>query len=77
METANSTVVLPSVEDRISDELVDLIREKTNGLVKEFTHTGELTLYRHKYQYSILFLATNFHLSFSYFLGLCAAIFLL
>lgn len=44
METANSTVVLPSVEDRISDELVYLIREKTNGLVKEFTHIGELTL---------------------------------
>ena len=45
METANSTVVLPSVEltssrGGISDELVHLIRKKTNGLVREFTQTG-------------------------------------
>ena len=52
METANSTVVLPSVEltsshGGISDELVHLIREKTDGLVREFTHKGNVVLKIH------------------------------
>ena len=47
METANSSAVLPSVEvlssGRKSDELVQLIRELANGLVKEFSPEGNFT----------------------------------
>ena len=47
METANSSAVLPSVEVSSSggksDELVQLIRELTSGLVKEFSPEGNLT----------------------------------
>lgn len=46
METANSSAVLPSVEVSSSagksDELVQLIRELGNGLVKEFSTEGNL-----------------------------------
>lgn len=48
METANSSAVLPSVEVSSSggksDELVQLIRELTSGLVKEFSSEGTFNL---------------------------------
>lgn len=48
METANSSAVLPSVEvsssGEKSDELVQLIKGLTNGLVKEFSPEGTLQL---------------------------------
>ena len=43
METANSSVVLPLVELNsfgVSHELVNLIKRKTDGLVREFSPEG-------------------------------------